>query len=194
MTELRGMALRRWENDPKLLGITLARYKFVARMFGGMGNVLEVGCDVGFGARVVKQHVDNLTAIDKDPVAIEKAIAGNSDAWPIRFLTHDILAEPLPGFDGVYCLDVFEHIADEERLLDNLSKSARIVIIGIPSLESQRYASQDSLLAHVNCKSGADFKRTLRKHWQDVFLFGMNDETLHTGFHPMSHYLLAVCV
>jgi hypothetical protein len=33
----------------------------------------------------------------------------------------------------------------------------------------------------------------LTPHFSNVFMFGMNDETLHTGYGPMCHYRLAVC-
>jgi hypothetical protein len=32
------------------------------------------------------------------------------------------------------------------------------------------------------------------RHWKHVFIFGMNDETLHTGFGPMCHYIIAMGV
>ena len=41
-----------YQNDPKLLLFTLSRYKFVSKMFAGFENVLEVGCQEGFGAQV----------------------------------------------------------------------------------------------------------------------------------------------
>ena len=67
-------------------------------------------------------------------------------------------------------------------------------IIGVPSLESQQYASEHSVREHVNCQTGPQFKTELLKYWGEVFLFGMNDETLHTGFAPMCQYRLALCV
>ncbi|MFM8835604.1 MAG: methyltransferase type 12, partial [Actinomycetota bacterium] len=33
----------------------------------------------------------------------------------------------------------------------------------------------------------------LKKYFHSVFMFSMNDEVVHTGFFPMSHYLIAVC-
>ena len=33
----------------------------------------------------------------------------------------------------------------------------------------------------------------LEGHFDNVFLFSMNDEVVHTGFHPLAHYLFAVC-
>ena len=32
----------------------------------------------------------------------------------------------------------------------------------------------------------------MREHFDHVFMFGANDEVVHTGFLPMAHYLLAV--
>ena len=62
-------------------------------------------------------------------------------------------------------------------------------ICGSPSLESQLYASQQSKEGHVNCKNGLELKQFLNRYFENTFLFGMNDEVLHTGFSPMCHYL-----
>jgi len=190
-----GMSKFEWERDPKRLGFILARYKFVAKMLEGKTNVLEVGCADGFCSRIVRQHVGRLTAIDVDARSILEAKARASKAWPIEFYCYDIVADgPMLGYDAVYALDVFEHIADEGRLLSNLRECAPVVVVGTPSLESQTHASELSRRGHVNCKSGQDLRRSMLAHWSNVFLFGMNDETLHTGFPPMAHYLLAVGV
>ena len=102
-------------------------------------------------------------------------------------------------FDGVYALDVFEHIpADvEHQFIRNAKESLAddgILIIGSPSLESQQYASEGSKEGHVNCKSGDDMRQTFRQHFDNVLLFSMNDEIVHTGFEKMAHYLFAVCI
>ena len=69
-----------------------------------------------------------------------------------------------------------------------------IAIIGMPSLESQKYASEASKIGHVNCKKSEDLKTTLMQHFENVFMFSMNDEVVHTGFYRMANYILAVCV
>jgi 2-polyprenyl-3-methyl-5-hydroxy-6-metoxy-1,4-benzoquinol methylase len=193
MTEPHSMWRDRWARDPRLLGIMLARYKFVGKMFEGKAQVLEVGCNDGFGSRVVRQHVQNLTCVDCDAAILDVARRDGSEQWPIRFQCEDFMVRSFLGFDAVYCLDVFEHLADEQTLLHNLRQCAPVCIIGTPSLESQRFAT-DGPAVHVNCKSAPDLKAAMLRHWSQVFLFGMNDETLHTGFAPMSHYLLALGV
>ena len=163
-------------------------------MLEGKCRVLEVGCSDGYGSRIVRQHVSSLDAMDIDEHAISVAKKNMSARWPIRFFHGDILQRSRPGFDAVYCLDVFEHIKQESRFLSSLRECAQVAIIGTPSLESQKYASKHSLAGHVNCKSGEDFKKSLENHWRQVFVFSMNDEVVHTGFYPMAHYLIGLAV
>ena len=63
----------------------------------------------------------------------------------------------------------------------------------MPSIESQKYASEGSKRGHVNCKTGNKLKELLSKHFCNVFVFSMNDEVVHTGFYPMAHYLIGLC-
>jgi len=188
-----------WHDDPRRLAFVLARYKFVAKMLEGRARVAEVGCADAFGTRIVAQAVGRVAAYDFDPVFVEDAAGRSSAAWPFEVRAHDIVKGPLPHrYDGVYCLDLLEHIPRrrEETFLANLRRSLRpsgALVVGTPSLESQAYASPQSKAGHVNCKSGAALARLLRGHFSNVFLFSMNDEVVHTGFAPMAHYLLAIC-
>ena len=190
-----GMTAYEWERDPKRLAFILARYKFVAKMLEGKARVLEIGCADGFGSRIVRQSVGSLTAIDLDVASINEAKRGASENWPIEFVWANVCEAKYIGFDAVYALDVLEHIhpTEEQEFLESLRVSAPLAIIGCPSLESQVYASALSKEGHVNCKNGHNFRETLRRHWGEVFVFGMNDETLHTGFDSMQHYRLAIC-
>ena len=95
-------------------------------------------------------------------------------------------------------MDVLEHISPEnefrflENIVNNLTEYG-VAIFGMPSLESQVYASEISRQGHVNCKKGDDLKECLSGFFHNVFVFSMNDEVVHTGFYPLAHYLIAVC-
>ncbi len=191
-----------YENDPIRLTFSTSRYKFVSKMFKGFNNVLEIGCGDGFFSRIVKQNVKNLVATDFDDMFIENAkenYISTKKKWRIQFKVLDILKEKFHSkFDGIYALDVFEHIKkNKERLfLKNISISLKkngVLILGIPSLESQKYASKISKEGHVNCKSADEFSKILGKYFNNVFMFSMNDEVIHTGFGKMAHYLIAIC-
>lgn len=192
------MSSQVWRDDPRRLLFVLARYKFVAKMFSGMKKVLEVGCADAFGSRVVRQEVAEVVATDFDPVFIERNQERPNPKWPITFKVHDMLAGPLAeGFDGAYAVDVLEHIplADEARFLGNIAASLNpqgVCLIGSPSLQSQVYASPPSKAGHVNCKDAPGMRATMARHFHNVFIFSMNDEVVHTGFHPLAHYLWAL--
>jgi 2-polyprenyl-3-methyl-5-hydroxy-6-metoxy-1,4-benzoquinol methylase len=193
------MTSESWRNDPKHLVFSLARYKFVAQMFADREKVLEIGCGDAFGTRIVRQRVKSLTATDFDPLFIKDATARLSPPWTFDLLVHDLRNGPVPGrFDALYALDVLEHIPPEEELnfLETLLSSLDVngaAIIGMPSLESQQYATEQSRIGHVNCKSAPDLKALMQKFFYNVFMFSMNDEVVHTGFHKMAHYLIALC-
>lgn len=170
-----------------MLGIHLARYKFVAKMLAGKELVAEIGCGDGFYSRVVAQEVGGLDLYDLDA-------SSNAEAIPC-----DITREHLSGdYDAIYSLDCFEHIQPKDmhmalhHCIFSLSENG-IFIVGMPSLESQAYASEASKIGHVNCKSGEDLKHTLEQYFHNVFLFSMHDEVISTAFSPMAHYLICVC-
>jgi hypothetical protein len=46
----------------------------------------------------------------------------------------------------------------------------------------------------VNLKTHKELRELGLKHFHNVFMFGMNDEVVHTGYGPMCHFLWALCV
>jgi 2-polyprenyl-3-methyl-5-hydroxy-6-metoxy-1,4-benzoquinol methylase len=187
-----------WHDDPRRLLFSMARYKFVAKMFAGRKSVLEIGCGDAFCAPIVLQTVQKLTVTDFDSVYIADAKARMKEPWVFEAVVCDIGTERLPGrYDGIFALDVLEHIpdSDEDRVMDNIVDALEphgAVIIGMPSLESQTYASPPSKAGHVNCKTEPEFHALIARHFENVFIFAMNDEVVHTGFGPMAHYRLAI--
>lgn len=188
-------------SDPKRIGFLFARYKFVAKMLEGHEKVFEIGCQEALGSLVVAKSVKKLVATDFYKPHIESCLRRLGDILEnIEFRGHDIIAGPLKEeFSGAFSLDVLEHIdpLQEETYMTNVVSSLMeygVFIVGTPSLESQKYASSESKVGHINCKSGEDLHAFCQKYFHNVFMFGMNDEVVHTGFLPMAHYLLALCV
>ena len=199
LSKLGSMRNYDWENDPRRFAFTFSRYKFVSKMFDGFESVLELGCGDGFASRIVRQTVKELVVTDFDPKFIDEINAVTGSEWTLIAKVHDMVSSSMnESFDGIFSLDVLEHIEaeNEDVFLKNTCASLKrhgSLIVGMPSLESQVYASEGSKVGHVNCKSGNELRDFLKKYFHSVFMFSMNDEVLHTGFFPMSHYLLAVC-
>lgn len=191
-----------WQTDPKKLLFSMSRYKFVAKMFEGKESALEIGSADAFFAPIVSQAVKKLTVTDFDPAYIEHAkqhLYFLNKEWHYEALVHDILKGPLTRkYHVAYSLDVMEHIFPEQEdiYLSNIIASLHAegeLIIGMPTLESQSFASPGSKLGHVNCKTGLSLKRSLEKYFHSAFLFSMNDEVVHTGFCKLAHYIFVVC-
>ncbi|MCC9620606.1 class I SAM-dependent methyltransferase [Thalassospira sp. MA62] len=186
--------------DAKLVGFTAAKHKFVGKMFEKYPKVLEVGCMDGYGSMIVSQFVNQLTSVDFYAPHIEQAQKHVSPHFSnIEFRGYDFLDGPLKeNFDGCFCLDVLEHIdpAQEDLFLKNIVDSLSekgVFIVGMPSLESQKYASEVNRFSHINCKTSEDFTVLMEQYFTNVFSFGMNDEILHTGYPRMCQYIIKLC-
>jgi 2-polyprenyl-3-methyl-5-hydroxy-6-metoxy-1,4-benzoquinol methylase len=190
---------REWVSDPRRFLFSQARYKFAAKMLSGRKRVLEIGCGDAFNAPIVMQEIGHLTVTDFDPEFIASAKAQQQPEYPYDALVHNFLEGSLPQqFDAAYLLDVLEHIheTDEKKFVGNIMSCLTddaVMIVGMPSLESQTYASEGSKAGHVNCKTAPDLKKTMQHFFHSVFMFSMNDEVVHTGYHRMAHYIIALC-
>jgi len=187
-----------WRTDPKSVFIKLSRYKFVSKLVQGKDEVLEIGCGDGWASSLVMKEVGKLTLSDIDPIWSESVsnLYGENVSFEQIDFTNTL---PDKTYDAIYALDVLEHIdpKDSPRFCSNVAKSLRdsgLALIGMPSLESQLYASEVSKAGHVNCMSGDTLKSHLSVYFTNVFVFSMNDEVVHTGFYGMSHYLIALCL
>jgi SAM-dependent methyltransferase len=192
-TALGEMHAASFAEDPKHLAFVLARYLFVSKMLAGKDRVLEIGCGDTTGARIVKPVVGQLEGVDIKPYPNQciQTYLWDFTKAPFSRCRHE--------WDAAYTLDVLEHIhtENEHKFLKNISiclNDSGVLIVGTPSLESQKYASALSKLHHVNAKTEDDLRNTLLKHFKNVFMFGLNDMTLHTGFGAMCHYRFALCV
>jgi cyclopropane fatty-acyl-phospholipid synthase-like methyltransferase len=188
-----------WRDDPRHLGFLLARYKFCAKMLEGKRRALEVGCGDAFGVPVVLQTVGHVHGIDFEPLLLEdnrKRLAGKSCSFSELDIT---LAKPEGTFDAAYSLDVIEHIpADREHLFfENICSALErtgVFIMGTPNVTASPYASEGSRIGHINLKSNSDVRALMSGYFENVFMFSMNDEVVHTGYGPMAHYLIGMGV
>ena len=113
-----------YESDPARLVFTLSRYKFVAKMFDSFDSVLEVGAGDGFKSPIVKQFCKKLTISD---IEIKNKMDFDQIKFSkIKFIIHNFVKNKLNRkFDGIYALDVLEHIAkrEEKKFIKNICKS-----------------------------------------------------------------------
>ena len=111
-----------------------------------------------------------------------------------------MLTDPIRGgFDAAVSFAVIEHIFPEhasvfiDSIADRLVQDG-VAIIGTPNITSNQYANKRTQSGHVNLYSAERLKEEMSRRFQNVFMFSVNDELIHTGFSPMAHYLLAMGV
>jgi len=184
--------------SPRRLLHLLSYYKFAAKMIGSGKRVVEIGCSEGFGTILLAEFAEQCVGLDLDADAIAVANATVASR-NVTFKVADILDGDIGTFDAAVSLDVIEHIfqENEDSFMQAVASAlgdTGVFIIGTPNITSDRYANDHSRRGHVNLFDADRLRALGLKHFQNVFLFSANDEVVHTGFSPMAHYLLALCV
>lgn len=186
-------------HDPKHLTFVLSRYKFVAKMLEGKKHVMEVGSGDGIGLPIVAKAVGRVSCVDWDErhiASIQRRLAPHFSNISLHH--HDLNAGPINlKVDAIYSIDVLEHVdpAKEDTFMERMVSclpNNGVMITGTPNISAAQYASECSAVQHINLKSQATLRTLMERYFENVFLFGMNDEVLHTGYGPMSHYIWSV--
>jgi len=186
--------------DPKHMCFVLSRYKFCSKILEGKENILEIGCGDGFGIPIIAQNAKYVLAID----SCDRLIVGNSQRLKkikkVQFKNLDICkAVPDKTFDGVFSIDVIEHLDPhlETPFMVNSCKCLKedgICIVGTPNITASKYATPRSRVQHINLKGHKTLRDLMSKYFENVLMFSMNDEVIHTGYDPMAHYLFGIGV
>ena len=182
-------------DDPRWLCFHLSRYKAASRLLPQpSANVLELGCGEGLGTAILAQSAAQCTAVDGNPQAIA---AAKGLGVPVKFIEDAFLGKRYGQFRACVSLDVLEHFPQQQEeaflqtCLDNLTQDG-LCILGTPNITAARYASPLSRKTHINLYDAQRLRSLLARGFQNVLVFGMNDEVLHTGYYAMCHYLLGI--
>ena len=185
-------------NDPKHMCFVLARYKFCAKMLEGKESVMEVGSGDGFGLPIIAQAVKKVYSVDWDKRLLQGTARRLKHLKNVEYVHADLnKASPSVTADGAFLIDVIEHLepATETTFFNNIVKCLKpggVLLVGTPNITASAHATPRSRVQHINLKSSASLRALMEKYFENVFMFGMNDEVLHTGYAPMCHYLWAV--
>jgi hypothetical protein len=182
--EFGSMHAASFREDAKHVGFVLRRYHFVAECCKA-GRVLEVDA-----AMVRGPIARRCQGIDRH--RLRRDCAGY--VW-------DILYGPYPAaddLDGVYAIDVLEHIPPDRE--DWAAAQYEVAVEATRQADHwhavTRIADARSSLSrlhHVNTKTEDELVETMSRHFNTVYILGLNDYTLHDGFGPMCHYRFALC-
>ena len=186
--------------DPKHLAFVLSRYKFVAKMLQDRDRVMEIGSGGGIGLSVVAQAVKHLYAVDWDRRLLDGNARRLKHLTNVSYVMADLNSEaPRLEVDAAYWIDVLEHLdaatesAVIRHIVDCLPDDG-VLITGTPNKTASPYASPQSSELHINLKTMDELRDLMQQYFRNVFMFGMNDEVVHTGYTPMCHYMWSLAV
>ena len=187
-------------HDPKHMAFVLSRYKFCAKMLEGKKHVLEVGSGDGFGLPLIAQHVDHVYCLNWDTRLLE----GNARRLPhlknVSYVHVDLNKQsPDIVADAAFSIDVIEHLepAIEANFIENIVRCLTpdgVLVTGTPNIAASAWASPRSQVQHINLKDMKSLRSLMERYFENVFMFGMNDEVVHTGYAPMCQYIWSVAV
>ena len=188
-------------SDIKHVSFTLSRYKFASKLLMYRKNltVLELGCNEAWGALMLQQNTNlkRYLGVDLDSEAIEYNKNNLSDDF--EFLETNFFDMKLnEHFDAVISLDVIEHVDPKmedafAEVVERHCSDDGTAIIGTPNSAMTPYACEGSRVGHINLYDQNRLYQLFSRYFNNVFIFNMNDEVVHTGFNPMSCYIFAVC-
>lgn len=115
----------------------VARYEFARdQIAGGMFNVLDVGCGVGYGSKIMAAQAGGVTAFDINTEAIEFARAHYADPR-VRFISAEVgpWLEGASPYDVAVAFEIIEHVEDPRPLLKRLHRVAKHLIASVPNEE-----------------------------------------------------------
>lgn len=115
--EFTGERLVPEKSPPDLVSEHFARYEFAKNFVKGL-KVIDFGCGVGYGSRMLGSDAENVVGIDISEEAIKQANEKYSSE-NVEFIVGDVTQTQLgeKDFDAGVCFEVIEHIEIPENLL-----------------------------------------------------------------------------
>jgi len=201
--------------EPDLLNEHLSRYLF-ARGFASSRQVLDLGCGTGYGSAILAESAMSVFAVDISRETI--VYARENYAQPgIDFLVANCTQLPVrsESLDLVVCFEVVEHLSEQERLLDEISRVLKqdgLLVISTPNRLYYTEERQEINPYHTHEFDHEEFSSYLKRCFEEVEICFQNQvssiflggpepsralnthiERLDPKWKTTSNFFLAVC-
>ena len=153
----------------------IRRYAFAKRFIKSNDTVLDLACGVGYGCKLLNDHID--CTIYGCDISLEtiKYAKENYSAKKINFQTMDASSLSFPNnfFNCIICFETLEHLKNYGNTLDEffrVLKNHGLLIISTPNKEiSLKSKNQNEY--HINEFTHDEFVKTLSHNFQKISLF-----------------------
>jgi len=177
--------------------IHLARYMFCVRQLKKTQSVLEIGCGIGYGARLLSDYAQEVYATDTE-TSLQEAW-NKYDKENLHFVTNIDQIDDLKKFDVVVSFEVVEHIEENDleqyfKLINSRVKPNGFVFMSTPRAVPFEERSKNRQIEHKIEYSPDEFRALLEKNFKNVFLFAQNDAIISVQNLNMAWNLVAICI
>lgn len=160
-------------------------YKQVSEITSGW--IADVGCGLGFGSNLLLRNAKLVCGYDNNIEYLNFAKWCFSN---IKFLNHDISEKPLPYvYDYIVCIDVIEHIKQDESTIKNIFQSLKesgTLILSTPNKLS-RYRKSEN---HIKEYSPDELKVLLQNQFKNVRLMSYGWTNIESNY---ENPIIAIC-
>ena len=113
------------------------RYHFASRWAAGQ-RVLDVACGEGYGSALLARSAAHVTGVDVSEHAIAHAKGAYADRRNLELVRASCTDLPLPGasVDVAVTFETIEHIAEQDRFLDELARVLKpdgVLVLSCPN-------------------------------------------------------------
>lgn len=183
------------KNNPLMVTVKFARYKFIAKLLQKSDNVLEVGCSDGVSSNFFFKYCKTIDALDMDLDAINEA---KNNFKGINFMHQNALTySTLKKYDVIVMLDFIEHFTQEdgEKLIKKYSSLLSVngmLVVGTPSKNFNKYRAEHNKIHHLHEYYPDELEQLMQKNFNRNMMFAMNDELVHTGNINLAWFMYAI--
>ncbi|MGB0096359.1 MAG: class I SAM-dependent methyltransferase, partial [Solirubrobacteraceae bacterium] len=170
-----------WAPDSQVVYEHLHRYLWAARLVDDR-HVLDLASGEGFGAAILAQSAASVVGVDIDERTVEHAglnYGGPELGFEIadardlsRFAEH--------SFGAVVAFEMIEHIAEQERVLDEIRRVLEpdgVLVISTPDRAAYGAASSEANRFHVRELAREEFAALLQTRFANTATWGQRTIT-----------------
>ena len=152
----------------------LARYQF-AKQYCRSKTVADIACGTGYGMEILRQVAAGVVGYDKEPLGQKYVIDLEKESWNER------------QYDVIVSLETIEHLGNPEFFLENVRRSAKLLILSTPLGEIK-----GANPFHKHTWKLAEIESLLEKSHNCDYFFQFG-EIIHKDAKIPSQFIIAVC-
>lgn len=180
--------------SPTLEGIRadhVARYRWAAYYLGNGQTVLDIGCGIGYGSKILSDADHMVNAYDKDREALDYGAKHYPHDSIQRYLADLRSCTGFEGADAAVAFEIVEHLENPKPLLHSLAEKTPLLLTSVPN--EKVFPFQNHAFHHRHYTSD-QFERLLcESGWSVVEWFGQVDHESEVEANVEGRTLIAVC-